>query len=179
MSSGAAATSEVERDVLNTVEILGHKAQDAFLQSRLKGKVDFFDPLKRLNLKTLKNIDKVVKVTTIKKQVVQLKQQGYIAFHFLIKSQNLGLQLNLKELMTYPLTPVPYYCYSRWLSYQGWQGQRIQPITKDCSNAALPPIPETLIVLDGNACFYLLKDLPANFGQICSKVFDLLGKTGE
>ena len=90
LSSGAAATSEVERDVLNA-EILGQRARDAFLQSRLKGEVDFLDPVKRLNLKTLENMNKEVKVNTIKKQVVQLKQQGNIAFHLLIKSQNLGL----------------------------------------------------------------------------------------
>jgi len=35
----------------------------------------------------------------------------------------------------------------------------------------------TLTVYDGNATFYYMKDIPANFSQICSKVFDTIGKT--
>ena len=81
--------------------------------------------------------------------------------------------------MTYPLTPAR--CSIATANDYLAKTDKVKGfnhIMKDCSNAASPPIPETLTVLDGNAYFYLLKDLPANFGQICSKAFDLLGKTG-
>ena len=111
---------------------------------------------------------------------MQFKQQGNVAFHLLVKSQNQGLQLDLKELMTYPLSPVPYSlatadgCLAKTNKAKGFNF-----ITKDCPDAALPPSNETLTVYDGNACFYYLKDLPTNFSQICSKVFDIMGKTGD
>ncbi len=47
-------------------------------------------------------------VTMIMNRVVQYKQQGNVAFQLFMKYQNQGLQINLKELMRFPLTPVPY-----------------------------------------------------------------------
>lgn len=136
--------------------------------------------MKGLNLKTLESMNKVVKLHTAKKQVVQFKQQGNVAFHLLIKSQNLGLHLHLKMLMTYPLTPVPYsIATADGYPFKTNKAKGFHHTTKDGCNAPLPLTHETLTVLDGNACFYVLKDLPMNFSQICSKVFDLLGKAGD
>lgn len=179
ISSGCAASKEVTKDVLNA-ENLGQEARDKFIESRLKHGVDFFEPVKRLRLKSLSDMNKVTKVTTSKNKVMQFKQQGNVAFHLLVRSQNQGLQLDLKELMTFPLTPVPY----SLATPDGYfaktdKSKGFQFLTKECANANVPSVNETLTVLDGNACFHYLKEVPSNFSQICAKIFTMLGNNGD
>ncbi len=59
------------------------------------------------------------------------------------------------------------------------KAKAFQHLTKDCLDADIPPVAETLTVHDGNACFYYLKGIPGDFRQISSKVFDIFGKTGD
>ncbi|KAI3387887.1 hypothetical protein SNEBB_005570, partial [Seison nebaliae] len=54
-----------------------------------------------------------------------------------------------------------------------------QHLANDCSDANVPLVAETLTVYDGNAYFYCMKDIPADFRQIGFKVFDMIGKTGN
>ena len=107
LSSGASATPDIATDVLRA-EKAGKEAREAFIKDRLEKNDNFFEPIKRLNLKTLGNMNKQMKVTTASNKVIQYKQQGNIVFQLFVKSQSQGLQLDLKELMTYPLTPVPF-----------------------------------------------------------------------
>ena len=41
-------------------------------------------------------------------------------------------------------------------------------------DAAIPPVSETVDIIDGNATFHCLQDIPSNFLQICSKVFSTI-----
>ena len=82
--------------------------------------------------------------------------------------------------MTYPLTPVPY----SLATGDGYiaktdKAKAFQLLTKDCTDMNVSQAKVTLTVYDGNATFYYIKDIPANFSQICSKVFDTIGKTGD
>ena len=52
ISSGASATSEIERDII-LAEALGADAKVDFISERLEKHGKFVDPIKRLNLKTL------------------------------------------------------------------------------------------------------------------------------
>ena len=61
ISSGASATSEIERDVI-LAEASGADAKVDFISERLEKHEKFFDPIKRLNLKT----SELAKKTTIK-----------------------------------------------------------------------------------------------------------------
>ena len=65
ISSGVSATSEIERDVI-LAEALGADAKVDFISERLEKHEKFFDPIKRLNLKTLSELAK--KRTVISKQ---------------------------------------------------------------------------------------------------------------
>ena len=167
LSSGATATKPIEMEVLRA-EKAGKDAKDIFIKDRLEKNINFFDPVKRLNLKTLGDMEKKSTVTTTKNKVFLYKQQGNIAFQLFVKSQSLGLQLDIKELMTFPLTPVPYSIgtadgflaktdKSKCFSY----------LTKECEDAPVPSAESTLVVQDGNACFYYMKDIPVNFSLIC------------
>ena len=105
ISSGASATSEIERDVI-LVEAFGANAKVDFISERLE-KHEFFDPIKRLNLKT----SELAKKTTIKSsqnKIIEYRQQSNIVFQLLVRSQCDDLRIDLKELLAYPLTPVPY-----------------------------------------------------------------------
>lgn len=179
LSSGASATPEVEKDVLRA-EQAGDDAKEIFITARLEAGRDFFEPVKRLNLKTLADMNKKTKVTTTKNKVVQYQQQGNVAFQLFIKSRNQGVQLDLREFLTYPLTPVPYSIGTAdGFMAKTDKSKTFTYLTKGHEDAAPPPHDETLVIIDGNACFYYLKEVPRDFSQICNKVFNFMPKTGD
>ena len=113
LSSGAAASEEVERDVL-LAETAGKNAKDEFITSRLKTGTNFFEPVKRLNLKTLAEMNKKVKVSTSKNKILQYKQQGNVAFQLFTKSGFENQLAGTHEVSTYACTIQ--YSNSRWFS---------------------------------------------------------------
>jgi hypothetical protein len=76
LSSGIEATDAVRQDILEARNI-GLKACEHFVSNRCSSipTLDFFDPLKKANLKTFKNLKKPLNVKT-SKQVVPLKKNG-------------------------------------------------------------------------------------------------------
>ena len=78
---------------------------------------DFFDRLKKLKLKSMEKVNKKVKLTTAQGNVIKYQEQGDVAFQILVKSQLLSQPIDIDELMTYSITPVPH-CLgkkARWL----------------------------------------------------------------
>ena len=65
-------------------------------------------PVKRLNLKTLEDVNKMSKQSSSKNQIIRYKEQGTIALKLLIETQNQDIHLNMKDLMSYPLTSMPF-----------------------------------------------------------------------
>ena len=179
LSSGAAATELIATDVLGA-EKSGKEAQKAFIKDRLEKNEYFFEPVKRMNLRTLGDMNKNMKVTTANNKVVQYKQQGNIAFQLFVKSQSQGLQLDMKELMTYPLTPVPYSIGTAdgFLAKTD-KSKSFQYLTKECEDAPVPSAESTLVVYNGNAYFYYLKEIPANFSLICNKIVGMMSTTTD
>ena len=47
-------------------------------------------------------------IQTSHQKAIEYKKQGDIAFSLMVKAQSSGKQLNLREIMNYVLTPVPY-----------------------------------------------------------------------
>ena len=54
------------------------------------------------------SMSKKVRVRTSQNKLMEYRQQSNIAFQLLIKSQKEGLPIDLKELVKFQLTPVPY-----------------------------------------------------------------------
>ena len=179
LSSGAAASVEVQRDVLRA-EAAGKEAKNNFITERLETSTNFFEPIKRLKLKTLGDMSKRGKVTAIQNKLVQYQQQGNIALHLLMKCQKEGINLDLKELMKYPLTPVPYSIGTAdgFLDKTD-KSKGIQRLIKDQEDSPLPNHDERLVIQDGNAVFHCMKDIPSNFNKICAKVFDIMPHAGD
>ena len=174
ISSGSSVTAEIAHDFLHAEQV-GLESKETFITERLQKGTGFFEPIKKQNLKTMGSIKKTVKVKTSKNKEIQYSQQGNIAFQLLVKSQKLlGEKLNLRELMTYQLTPVP---YSLSLSDGSLNktdtSKGMQNLLKDCEDAKVLSSPsETLVIEDGNAVFHRLHELPGTFSGIARKILE-------
>jgi hypothetical protein len=52
-------------------------------------------------------------------------------------------------------------------------------LTKDVEDVPSPPDDKTLVIEDGNAAFYYLKDLPPNIRDICARLFDMVVRKSD
>ncbi|CAI9721469.1 Hypothetical predicted protein [Octopus vulgaris] len=169
--SSSAPTSEVAKDAL-TAESVGRLAKENFIENRLMKKDNFFDPIKRPNLKTIAHMHKSVKLSTSQNKVVKYKQQGNIAFHLLVKSQaQINRNLERDKLLTYPLTPVPYSIgLADKILVKADKSEGFKHVVKECDDAQLPDPRQSFIIEDGNAVFHCLRKIPQTFGEISRKV---------
>ena len=67
----------------------------------------FFEPIKRLNQKTFADMGKAAAVKISSNREVQCKQQANVALQFSLLSQEQSKKIDMRELMKYPLMPVP------------------------------------------------------------------------
>ena len=178
LSSGAAASSDIETDVLRA-ETAGEEAKKQFIRDRLEKKDHFFDPVKQMRLKTMGDRKKAVKLTTAKNKVIEYRQQGNIFLQLLMRSQE-GGKVEIEDLMKYPLTPVPYsLATADGFFNKTDKSKGFHYLMKDVENSPMPSSETSLIIEDGNAVFHYLKEVPANFKQICHKILDMLPKKSD
>lgn len=177
VSSGAPVPMDIEEDIL-CAESIGKKLKMAFIEDRIKGNTDFFDPIKRLNLKTMAIANKTTKLKNSNNKLFEYQQSASIAFQLLIKAQ--GLQLDLKLVLAYPLTVVPLsLATADGYMFHANKAKGFNLLVKGIPNSPIPPSDKTLCILDGNSTFYYLKKIPANFNMICEKIFDFIPPTGD
>ena len=168
---------------LSNAEALLRRGAISVARSFIRGnrcEQDFFEPVKRMNLKTFADKNKTVKVLTSKNKVIEYKQQGNITLKLLVQSQMQEERLSMKELMAYPLTPIPYSIGTadgRLLKTD--KSKEFHFLTKDVEQETRPPNALTFIVSDGNATFYCLKGLPNNFKQISLRLLEMLDKRSD
>ena len=73
----------------------------------MKKNEKFFKPIKRQNLKSMEDMAKKIKITSSKNKEVQFRQQSNVALQLLVQTQKQGAT-SLTEMLSYPLTPVPF-----------------------------------------------------------------------
>lgn len=118
---------------------------------------------------------KTIKVKTSQRKIIEYKQQGDIAFQLMVKAQSSGNKLDLREIMKYPLTPVPYSLgTSDGFFAKTDKSKGVHYLLKDLENSQIPVDSRTLQIEDGNAIFYCLKQIPSNFKEIGIMVFNAL-----
>lgn len=106
--------------------------------------------------------------------MIQYQEQSNIAFMLLVKAQSLNEQLDLEELMRFPLTPVPhslgtpdgFFCKSN-------KAALMNAILQDVPQATTPS-ESTIYIQDGNALFHELTNLAPTFGGICLQILDIM-----
>ena len=178
LSSGAPATVSVEGEVLSA-EKIGKAAKERFIRERLETKDHFFEPIKRMKLKTMSLADKSIRVKTSKNKIIELKQQSTVMLSLLMQIQN-KVDIDVEVLMSYPLTPVPYSLGTAdgYLTKTD-KSKGFDYLMKGIESAQLPDQETTLIVEDGNALFYYMTEVPKNFKEISEKVYSIMGKTSD
>ena len=97
----------------------------------------------------------------------------------LVKSQQ-GNMVGLEDVMKFCLTPVPYSIGTAdgYLTITA-KAKCFQYVTKDVNDAPIPAPDVTLLIEDGNALFYYMRELPSTFKDICYKVFDIMPKSAD
>ncbi len=176
LSSGAMVPDEMSHDILNA-EKTGRAARETFVTDRLERGQDFFQPIRRANLKSFADINTKPRVSCSQSKVLQYREQSSRAFQILVQSQKEGLQVNLEELMSYPLTCIPYSIgLPGHFLVKTDKSKLLHKVSDGIDDAIVPPMEETLWIYDGNATFHSLKDIPGNFRQICRKIFNSLAK---
>ncbi|EDO34946.1 predicted protein [Nematostella vectensis] len=106
-------------------------------------------------------------------KVLQYREQSDLAFMLLVKSQFLEEPVDLDELMTYSLTPVPHSLGTPdgFLNKTN-KATILHFLTDDYDGDTLYPSGRCLYIQDGNALFHSLTQLPPTFGEICLQMLD-------
>ena len=105
---------------------------------------------------------KAVKLTTSQKKVIEYRHMQNIITNLLLNFQGGEIQLDMIQLMTYLLTPVPYYI-----------GTADSFLAKtDHANTMNVQVPSVNVLTtgNGNALFCYLKDTPDNLKQFTEKL---------
>ena len=90
-----------------SAESVGKEAKDEFIEECLKKDQKFFEPIRRQRLKTFADMGETVVVKTTSNRELLYRQQSNIAFQLLVRAQEQPEKIELKELVKYPLMPVP------------------------------------------------------------------------
>ena len=111
---------------------------------------------------------KLTVIKTLSNREAQYKQQANAAFQFLVLSQKQSEKIEMRELMKYPLMPMPDGYLLKTDKRKGFTY-----LTKELDEFTMLPNAQTLNVKDRNAIFYCMKEVPATFKQICQKIYDI------
>ena len=179
MSSGAPVSREVEVDVLQADE-RGRLEKSKFMAERLTKLAEatkkFYDPIHKLNLKTMSHCNKVVKLTSSKGKVIQYQEQSDVFCAILVKSQLLPKPISLEELMSYTLTPVPHSIGTPdgFLAKTN-KATLMHHIVDSIGDVEIPYNSlDTFFIEDGNAVIHAQQGLPKTFKATIFKVVDNL-----
>ena len=88
-------------------EIYGKEMKGNSIKERLENCINFFDPIKRLKLKSIESANRMALAKTSDKKLTEYKQEGNLAFQLLAQAQSVDEKVNMKLLMSFLLTSVP------------------------------------------------------------------------
>ena len=93
---------------------------------------------------------------------------GNLAFDLLVQAQSLDEKINMKLLISFPLTPEPLRIgTSDGILLKTDNAKGMGYLLKNQLSPEKPDDNFTLVIEDGNSLFYTLKDIPRNFKEIC------------
>ena len=83
--------------------------------------------------------------------------------------------MNLSDVMKYQLTPIPY-CLGTPDGYLNKTNKALglKIVTDDMENTEQPPQTETLLIVDGNALFHSLTEIPDTLKGVSEKIFQMI-----
>ena len=144
--------------------------KDNIIIERLETHINFLDSIKRSKLKTFESANKKVMVKTSDKRLIEYQQQGNLAFQFLAQAEYLDKKINMKLLMSFPITPVPLSIgTSNAMLLKTDTAKGMHYLLKNQLSPEKADKNFKLVIEDGNALLYALKDIPCDFKEICFK----------
>ena len=105
-------------------------------------------------------------------QLIQYQEQSDVAFQLLVKSQLLAKPLDIDELMSYPLSPVPH-CFGTpdgFFCKTNKAAMMHYLLEGNTDEVSYPT--DAMFIQDGNALFHALTNLPPTFGATCLMLLD-------
>ena len=133
----------------------------------------FFDPVTRQNLKSIKDANKTVSLTTSKGKLIQYQEQRDLVFKLLVRSQMLNAPIDLNVLISYSLSHVPH-CLGTpdGFFFKTNKTSMLRFLMEDYNVDVQHP-EDSMFIQDGNALFHTLVNLPPTFGGICLQIYDV------
>ena len=107
---------------------------------------------------------KALVVKTLSNREAQYKQQANIAFQLLVLSQKQSEKIGMRELMRYPLMPMP----DGYL-LKTYKSKAFTYLTKKLDDFTMLSNAKTLNVKDCNGIFSCMKEVPATLNRYAKK----------
>ena len=171
LSTGVLASDTIKDNLLNARKY-GETNCKEFEESRCLSlqTIDFFDPLKQVNLQTFKHLKKVVKVSA-RNSLIPLKMDRNLFARMALIGQ--FRKIDLKEVFKYPLGPLPWSLANAYgLPRKTNEAKLMQLLEK--GKAAVERYPENACsICDGMALLQRFQPpAGATFVVLADKIFD-------
>ena len=174
ISSGMKVPKEIADDIL-MIPVWGKESRDANIEERLLGKAEkeadrnIHKPISRCPLKRFESMNKSAKITSSAKKVIEYRESTGVLMNILVKSGN---NISLQELCCYPLTVIPS-CFGTpdGIFAKTNKAKGFKHLVKDVCDVPYTAYDNSLTIIDGNAIFHQLKDIPEDFEKISEKIF--------
>ena len=179
ISTGLVANDSVKRDLQSAPE-KGEAAANDFIKNRLTDdRIDIFNPIKKMKLKTFKDMS-CVKSGKINSKVVDLKHNQTLFARLLVIAQS--RKINVRHLLTFSLGAVSYSLANSDGSPAKTNKADLlhaieELVVKDCIATTMPP--NGALVVDGMAVIYSISKIPATFGELAHNILQILIDLGR
>ena len=171
ISSGKPVPDNAAIDLLS-IDDHGSKAYDAFVNDRLVEKsTSFHAPIKKMNLKTFASIATKKTVTGANKKSKELAAERNLFGQLILLA--VAHSISLEKVLMYPLGPVPWSLATADGSPTRTDKSKL--LHKLEEGHVLSENPgKALHIIDGNALFYEINQLPDSFGELATRIFNHL-----
>ena len=177
ISNGMVATENVREDLLNAKE-KGMEAMEEFITSRLteNPEVEFFDPIKKMKLKTFSTMKKTV-TNKVKDKIIPVKSHSNMFGQLALLMQT--RDIDLREVFKYPVGPYPWsLCGPMGELRKTSKASLLHLIEKDVNTEEFVE-GETVTVLDGMALVQKLRTSGKTFGELSQDLAEIVLALGK
>lgn len=174
ISSGRPVSQEITKDLL-TVDTHGTNAYKTFVQERLVQKtVSIHSPIKRMKLKTFASSAVTTYVTNSSKKRKEVIAERNVFGQLILLSMK--HKLCMEKVMSYQLGPVPWSLATA--DGAPVKTEKAKLLHKLEEGHIVSTRPESAVyVIDGNAIFQALTQIPHTFGELAEHIFVSLPNT--
>ena len=169
IASGAVASPEIQRDMLNSKELGENKCVSFIKERLLTGNPDIFASIQASKLKTFTIRKPSTRFRTTKSKIVELKSD--IKFMSRLLAVGRSRDVDMEEIISYSLRkrPLPFAKIDGEL-IKTPKSKLLHLIESRVDNTLIENLPAgNALMLDGMSVIQTLKNIPETFGALCKK----------